>query len=71
VFGNFSYTTTAGKLAPMFRTENASVFAVFHEVCYSGDPFSVLVEEKQGDVARTVKPVDSGLSPYASRPVKK
>ncbi len=71
VLGNYSYTTTAGKLAPMFRTDNASVFAVFHEVCYSGDPFTVFVEEKQGDVTRTVKPADGGLSPYVSRPAKK
>ncbi len=34
VMGGFSYTTTAGGLAPMFVTENASVFAFFGEVCY-------------------------------------
>ncbi len=71
VFGNFSYTTTAGKLAPMFRTADASVFAVFHEVCYSGDPFTVLVDEKQGQTSRSVKAGDGGLSPYVSRPAKK
>lgn len=71
IFGNFSYTTTAGKLAPMFRTENAGVFAVFHEVCYSGDPFAVLVEEKQGESTKTVKPADGGLSPYVTRPPAK
>ena len=71
VFGNFSYTTTAGKLAPMFRTERASVFAVFHEVCYSGDPFTVLAEEDQGGGPKRVKPADGGLSPYSTRPPKK
>lgn len=71
IFGNYSYTTTAGKLAAMFRTENASVFAMFHEVCYTGDPFAVLVEETQGDTTKAVKPRDGGLSPYVSRPPKK
>lgn len=68
VFGNFSYTTTAGKLAPMFRTEDASVFAVFHEVCYTGDPYAVLVEERQGGATKTVPRKDGWLSPYVSRP---
>lgn len=71
IFGNFSYTTTAGKLAPMFRTDDAGVFALFHEVCYTGDPFATLVEERQGDTTRTVKRGDGGLFPYVSRPVKK
>lgn len=71
VFGNFSYTTTAGKLAPMFRTDNASVFAVFHEVCYSGDPFSVLVDETGEAGKKVVKRGEGGLSPYSARPWKK
>jgi hypothetical protein len=70
VFGNFSYTTTAGKLAPMFRTENASVFAVFAEVCYTGDPFTVLVEETQGKETKAVRRGEGGLSPYVTRPLK-
>jgi hypothetical protein len=71
LFGNFSYTTTAGKLAPMFRTDNASVFALFHEVCYTGDPFAVLIEDKQGGTTVTVPREEGGLSPYVSRPAKK
>jgi hypothetical protein len=71
VFGNFSYTTTAGKLAPMFRTEDAGVFAVFHEVCYTGDPFAVLVEETHGGVTRSVPRKEGWLSPYVSRPPAK
>lgn len=71
IFGNFSYTTTAGKLAPMFRTENAAVFAVFAEVCYTNDPFAVLVEEKQGETTKAVKRGDGGLSPYVTRPSAK
>ena len=54
VLGGFSYTTTAGKLAPMFANDNSSVFAYFGEVCYSGDPFRVLVRETRGNDTRTV-----------------
>jgi hypothetical protein len=36
ILGGFSYTTTAGKLAPMFVTDNSSVFTFFNEVCYNG-----------------------------------
>ena len=68
ILGNFSYTTTAGKLAPMFRTEDSTVFAFFNEVCYSGDPFQVFVEETQGKLSKTIRPKDGGLSPYVTKP---
>ena len=48
VLGGFSYTTTAGKLAPMFVNEDSRVFAFFAEVCYSGDPFEIVVRETRG-----------------------
>jgi len=64
IFGTFSYTTTAGKLAPMFVTEDASVFAYFAEVCYSGDPFAVWIREKRGGETRTIKHGAGTLSPY-------
>ena len=70
ILGNFSYTTTAGKLAPMFRTEDASVFAFFNEVCYSGDPFAVFVEETRGKVTKSIKPSEGGLTPYVTGPAK-
>jgi Pectate lyase superfamily protein len=50
IFGTFSYTTTAGKLAPMFVTENASAFAFFNEVCFSNDPFTREVPRGSGTV---------------------
>ncbi len=54
VFGNFSYTTTAGTLAPMFITRDASVFAFFGEVCYTGDPYRTLVRETRGAQTREI-----------------
>jgi hypothetical protein len=66
LFGTFSYTTTAGKLAPMFVTEDSSVFAFFNEVCYSGDPFATLIQETQKGITRTIKRGAGGISPYVS-----
>lgn len=71
ILGNFSYTTTAGKLGPMFRTADATVFAFFNEVCYSGDPFKVFVEEMRGKQSKTIKPGEGGLTPYITGPQKK
>ncbi|MBP7053751.1 MAG: hypothetical protein KBE65_22295 [Phycisphaerae bacterium] len=67
LFGTFSYTTTAGKLAPMFVTEDASTFAYFNEVCYSGDPFATLVCETRDDVTKTVRRGQGGIAPYIGR----
>ena len=64
VFGTFSYTTTAGKMAPMFVTTDAKVFAFFAEVCYTGDPFATLVRETRGSDVREVKRGDGLVSPY-------
>jgi len=43
LFGNFSYTTTAGKLAPMFVNNDSAIFVFFREVCYNNDPFRTLI----------------------------
>ena len=64
LFGTFSYTTTAGKLAPMFVTEDASIFAYFSEVCYSGDPFATLIRETRDDVTKIVERGQGGIAPY-------
>ena len=66
VLGGFSYTTTAGKLAPMFVTDNASVFTFFNEVCYSGDPFETLIRETRGTETKTVKRGEGMTAPYSS-----
>jgi hypothetical protein len=66
VLGGFSYTTTAGKLAPMFVTDNSSVFTFFNEVCYSGDPFETLIHETHGTETKTVKRGEGMTAPYSS-----
>jgi len=68
IFGTFSYTTTAGKLAPMFLTEDSTAFAFFSEVCYTGDPFTILVREKRKGVTKEVKRGDGNLTPYVGVP---
>jgi hypothetical protein len=61
ILGGFSYTTTAGKLAPMFVNENSSMWTYFGEVCFNGDPFTQLIRETRGqktiDVPRGEKPL--------------
>lgn len=66
VLGGFSYTTTAGKLAPMFVTDEASVFAFFAEVCYSGDPFATILRETRRGESREIKRGAGDTLPYVS-----
>lgn len=50
VLGGLSYTTTKGKLGPMFVVEDAALSITLGEVCYSGDPFHTLAREtRQGE----------------------
>lgn len=65
VFGGFSYTTTAGKMAPMFVNDDSSVFAYFGEVCFNGDPFQVKVKELRGTETRILRKDDSHTVPYS------
>ncbi len=66
VLGGFSYTTTAGKLAPMFVTDNSSVFTFFNEVCYNGDPFATLIRETRSETTKIVNRGEGTTAPYAS-----
>ncbi len=67
VLGGFSYTTTAGGLAPMFVNDASSVFAFFGEVCFNGDPFRVLVRETRGMETRSVRKGEGATTPYIGR----
>lgn len=67
VLGGFSYTTTAGKLAPMFVTEDASTFSFFTEVCFNGEPFETLVSETQNGKTVVVRRGEGTTAPYAFR----
>lgn len=66
ILGGFSYTTTAGKLAPMFHTLNSRVFAFFNEVCFNNDPYETIIEERQGANKRIVKRGEGDAKPYVS-----
>jgi hypothetical protein len=70
VLGGFSYTTTAGKLAPMFVNDNASVFAFFAEVCYSRDPFAVHIKETRGAETKTAGKDQGNTLPYSGSGVQ-
>jgi hypothetical protein len=67
ILGGFSYTTTAGKLAPMFVTDNSSVFTFFNEICYSGDPFATLIRETRLKKVKSVERGEGMTTPYATR----
>ncbi len=67
ILGGFSYTTTAGKLAPMFVTEQSSVFAFFNEICFNGDPFTTLIKESQQGETKTLKRGEGQTTPYSAR----
>lgn len=54
ILGGFSYTTTAGKLAPMFVNDDSSVWAFFGEVCFNGDPFETVIRETRRGETRTL-----------------
>jgi hypothetical protein len=49
----------------MFVTDNASVFTFFAEVCYSGDPFAMLIRERRGAVVKEVSHEQGHTAPYA------
>jgi hypothetical protein len=68
VFGNLSYTTTAGKLAPMFVNTDSSVFAFFAEVCFSGDPYQTLIQETRAGETKSVALGQGGTTPYIGAP---
>jgi hypothetical protein len=67
LLGGFSYTTTAGKLAPMFVNEDASVFTFFAEICFNNDPFQTLIRETRGTETRTVDRAGGSTTPYSGR----
>ena len=67
VLGGFSYTTTAGKLAPMFINTNASVYAFFGEVCYNGDPYTTLIQETRDTKTKQIKRSEGTTLPYSGR----
>lgn len=66
ILGGFSYTTTAGKLAPMFVTEHSAVFTYFTEVCYTGDPFATIIRETKDGETKSIERSQGSSAPYSS-----
>jgi hypothetical protein len=52
----------------MFVTTDAEVFAFFAEVCYSGDPFAMLIRETRRGETRTIAADQGSQVPYIGRP---
>ena len=71
ILGGFSYTTTAGKLAPMFVNVDSSAFVFFSEVCYNGDPFETLISETRNKQTKVVKRGEGGTAPYVAIPTSR
>lgn len=67
VLGNFSYTTTAGALAPMFVSENSEFFAYFTEICFNGDPYQTLVRESRAGEVRILRRGEGHVTPFLGR----
>lgn len=65
LLGGFSYTTTAGALAPMFVSRDSAVWTFFGEVCFNGDPFQTLVRETRGQETQVLRKDEGGTWPFA------
>ena len=65
ILGGLSYTTTAGKLAPMFVNDDSSVWAFFGEVCFNADPFATIIQETRGGETKTLGKGEAHTLPYS------
>ena len=50
---------------------DASTYAFFGEICYTGDPFKTLVRENRNGATRTVERGDGWIAPYIGYPAGK
>jgi hypothetical protein len=67
VLGGFSYTTTAGQLAPMFVIQDSQFWCFFREICFNGDPFAILVQETRRRKTLQWKPETGSLGVFSGR----
>ena len=58
VLGGFTYTVGDSERAPMMVIDNAEAAITFAEVCYSGKPFPVIVQETRKGVTKIIKKED-------------
>jgi hypothetical protein len=67
ILGGFSYTTTAGQLAPMIVNHDSSVFTYFGEICFNGDPFTQIIQEMRGKKRINQSREQGHTAPYSGR----
>jgi hypothetical protein len=67
ILGGFSYTTTAGKLAPMFVNDNSATWTFFAERCFNGDPYTTLVREIRDGETRELPAAGNHTAPFSGR----
>lgn len=58
VLGGLCYTTTAGKLAPMFVNDASAVSVTLGERCYNGDPYTTILREIRDGLTRELPNTD-------------
>ncbi len=71
ILGGFSYTTTAGKLAPMFVNEESSMWVFFGEVCFNNDPYAEIIKETRNRNMKVIKRSDDPFAGYIGVPPAK
>lgn len=70
ILGGFSYTTTAGKLAPMLVNDDSSVWTFFGETCFNGDPFTTIIKETRRGATKVLGREQAHALPYSGYSAK-
>ncbi len=58
LLGSFSYTVGDSKRPPMFVIDNSTASISFGEVCFTGAPFPIIVQETQNGKRREIRQQD-------------
>lgn len=70
ILGRFSYTTTAGELAPMLVNDDSSVWTFFGETCFNGDPSTTVIKETRRGATKTLGREQANALPYSGYSAK-
>ena len=70
ILGGFSYTTTAGKLAPMLVNDDSSVWSFFGETCFNGNPFTTIIKETRRGATISLGREHANALPYSGYSAK-
>ncbi len=58
LLGSFTYTVGDSKRAPMFVIDNSVASISFSEVCFTGAPFPIIVQETKNGERREIRQED-------------